>query len=238
MILEHFALLIQVQSLDKKIGSHLKNISIQEERVISLQKARSLREKQLAEDQETKEKLKAELGQKEKELFEKDQLIARSLERQKTASTEAQCKAIENEFAQFMPQKEKLEIEVYALLEKQEALEQTIKDHEIFLAGSLKTLSEIQKEVDLHTQKDKEEIQILEERIKIDLDSAPPSIKNIWNDLSKKFRFNSPLSFVENGVCLECRYSVGRNTENQIEKGGVIEFCPNCKRLLAPKKRV
>lgn len=238
MILEHFALLVQVQALDKKIGLHLKNIATQEERLHSLQKLRASREKQLAEDQAAKEKLKAELGLKEKELFEKDQLIARSLERQKSASTEAQCKAIENELGQFVPQKEKLEVEVYALLEKQETLEETIKEHETFLAGSLKTMSDIQKEVDLHTQKDKEEIKILEERIKIDLDSVPPTVKNTWTDLSKKFRFNSPLSFVENGVCLECRYSVGRNIENQIEKGGVLEFCPNCKRLLAPRKRV
>ena len=238
MILEHFAILVQVQGLDKKISQHLKNISTQEERVLSLKKARDLREQRRKMDLDLRDQLKKNLNSKEKELFEKDQLITRSLERQKSASTEAQCKAIENELAQFVPQKNKLEEEIYELLEKQEVIEQNIQEHETFLTGSLKTLNDIQSEVDSLTLKDREEIKILEERIQLDLDSAPPSVKNIWNELHKKFRFNSPLTFVENGLCLECRYSVGRNLENQIDKGGVVEYCPNCKRLLAPRKRV
>lgn len=238
MILEHFAILAQIQGLDKQIGVHLKTISTQEERLHSLKKTRNFREVQLKADQDLALVLKSESAQKEKELFEIEKLIARSEERKKTATNEAQCKAIENELAKALPIRDQLEEESYQLMERQEVLSQGIKDHQDFLEGSLKSLNEIEKEVVLLTQKEKDQIQKLEERIHLDLESLPVSAKNLWNDLNKKFRFNSPLTFVESGACQECRYSVGRNLESQIEKGGVIEFCPNCKRLLAPRKRV
>lgn len=238
MNLEHFALLVEIQGLDKKIGQHLKNIATQEERVNSLNKQRELKEKNLLFLEKEIQILKNTQSLKEKELFEKEQLIDRSIQRQKTATNEAQCKAIENELALFRPQKEKLEVDIYSLMEKIENFQNELKDHQQFLLGSLKALQEVKLEVNSSLQTEKKQMSILEERIELSLQDSPPSVRNLWQDLHKKFPFNSPLSFIENGTCSECRCSIARNFEALIEKGGVVEFCPHCKRLLTPRKRV
>jgi len=238
MNLEHFALLVEFQGLDKQVGLHLKKISTQTDRLDALKKQRELKEKNKTLLCHELENLKKEQAQKEKTLFEKDQLIERSESRKKTATNEAQCRAIENEIALFRPQKEKLEIEVFALMEKIDEVQTQISEHQQFLEGSLKTLNEIQAEVEKITHLENEQIKIIEERIELQLSNSPSSVRTLWQDLSKRFRFNSPLSFVENGTCSECRCSIGRNFESLIEKGGIVEFCPQCKRLLAPRKRI
>lgn len=238
MNLEHFALLVEIQGLDKKIAQHLKTISTQEDRLTSLKKQRELKEKNLVQLEAEFQTLKLEQSKKEKELFERDQLIERSELRMKTATNEVQCKAIENELALFRPQKEKLEMEVYALMEKIENLQSEIAEHQQFLNGSLKTLNEIQVEVDKVQSVEKEQIKNLDERIELSLQDAPPSVRTLWKDLSKRFPHQPALCFIENGACSECRCSIGRNFEALIEKGGAVEFCPHCKRLLTPHKRV
>ncbi len=238
MNLEHFALLVEIQGLDKKIAQHLKTVSTQEDRLTSLNKQRDLKEKNLIQLETELQTCKTEQSKKEKELFEKDQLIERSELRMKTATNEVQCKAIENELTLFRPQKEKLETEVYALMEKMENLQKEIAEHQQFLQGSLKTLNEIKSEVDKVQNLENEQIKILDERIELSLQNTPTSVRTIWKDLSKRFPHQTALCFIENGACSECRCSIGRNFEALIEKGGAVEFCPHCKRLLTPHKRV
>ena len=67
------------------------------------------------------------------------------------------------------------------------------------------------------------------------LSTCPDSIKDIYLDIGSQFKDKEALTFIENGHCSHCRFTINSSTQSLIESGKALEACPSCGRLLIPR---
>jgi len=120
-------------------------------------------------------------------------------------------------------------------LEEKEKLEQEISDLSSFCEGSLKSLQNVEKEVEQLNQNEDQQINNYQDRIDQIISLLPPVIGKEFLGLIEKFEDNKPLSFLKSGNCGQCHYSIPRALEEALQKSFCLEFCPNCNRVLIPE---
>ncbi len=238
MNLEFFAQMLELDNLKSKILTHQSQIQSNSNRVSTVEKFRVQSAEELTRLKKNLEDTHHHFLQQEKELHKVEQLLTRSSERQSQASTSQECAAVEQEMKLFSAQKDKLENELFDVLETEEKLKKSINEKTQFLEGSEKSLLQIKDEVIALNNKEEDEIKKIQERMQLYINELSPTGKSIWTDLCKRFPKENAITFLQNGTCQNCRSHVGRNLESQIEKGTIIEHCSQCKRLLSPLKRV
>lgn len=234
MSLDSFKSLMEVQSLDKKIGIHLDHIREHEKRVTFLN---SNREKKNNEKDQLTSKLNdqsSDIACLEKDLFKFENEIERAKVHLLNASTNNQVLLLEKEISNLSPRAEKLEEEILQKMDDNEDIEKEIEKITTFIDGSKSTLTEIKQEVEKDCQKEALEISRYQDRIDLLLEPLDDKYKKPFIDLNKKFRFNSPLAMIVGGACSSCRFQVTGVQKEQVEQGRVLEFCAGCNRLLTP----
>lgn len=234
MNLESFTTLIEIQSLDKYIGNHQKVIESEKNRIVALEKERNDKEHSLKEKKEILKDKKEKLLHHENTLSDLQNKLAKSTENMTFAKSEQQVKAIEKEQATLHPLIEEHEGAVLELMENVELLEEEINNIEQFLTGSLTSLKSIKEEVDQIVEKENKEINNYNERIETLKNNCEKGVIEIFENINQKYRFNNPLSFIENHSCNQCRFSINRMLESQLEKGTLLEQCPGCGRIFTP----
>lgn len=234
MNLENFKSLIEVQSLEKSIQKHEINIDNHNKRIKDISNKRDDREKLLKESKETLANKKSQLAHEERLLAECEKQISKAEDYLNTATSQQQINALDKELSVLKPKQDQLEESGLNILDCIEQLEDDIINSERFLSGSIKTLSEIQGEVDSDIKNDQKEIDQYLLRINGLKSECPKDLINVYDLINKKYKYNNPLTFVKNNSCANCRFEVNRSVQMQVAKGNVIEFCLNCERIIAP----
>lgn len=230
-----FKELITIQNIENEIASHNRNIESHKGRITTLENKRAQKENLHSEKSELFQKTKELLGAEEKMLFDIEKKLETSKRNLNNATTEQQLNAINKEIDILTPKSEEHESLALEFMEKMEFLQDELDELTTFLEGSKETLKEISAEVSNDIQTEQESIDRREEVILEILDKLTGQDKDIFLLVDKKFKYNSPLAFIDDsGHCKMCGENVPPNTRSIVEKGASMEMCSGCGRILAP----
>jgi predicted nucleic acid-binding Zn-ribbon protein len=227
--------LIEIQSLLNKISFHKKNIEKNLLRPSSIKNQRDKTQQRLEEVHELIASVEKTFNDEDKQL-QKDTKDLENKDKQKNlVTTEKELSAIEHDIRVLEGSISILEEKALKNLESKEELENEEKDLSSFLNGSLKSLQDIEKEVLEANKLEQNEIDLYEARVEGIISSLPPSMGKEFKSLMDKFENDKPLSFLKNGCCGQCHYSIPRTVEEALQKSFSLEYCPNCNRVLIPE---
>jgi predicted nucleic acid-binding Zn-ribbon protein len=231
---EPFFLLKEFQSLDKHISDCLNLILEEEKRILKLNQLKQSRSDDLAEHLNQQENLLKEISTKE--------VINTKLSRdyEQTLSSEKQIKntqeyhSFEQQKAKLQTEKNKLDLELFELLEKQEELSNIIKDDQSFLIGINNTISEIFAEVEIVKKKEHSSVKDYEYRQSLILENLPIHFQDRFQRIYKNLKGKRPITIARGSNCAECAFLLSRNLLSELDRGETLVTCPNCHRLLLP----
>jgi predicted nucleic acid-binding Zn-ribbon protein len=231
---EPFFLLKEFQSLDKHISDCLNLILEEEKRILKLNQLKQSRSDDLAEHLNQQEILLKEISTKE--------LINTKLSRdyEQTLSSEKQIKnaqeyhSFEQQKAKLQTEKNKLDFDLFELLEKQEELANIIRDDQSFLSGINNTISEIFTEVEKVKIKEQSSIKDYEYRQSLILENLPIHFQDRFQRIYKNLKGKRPITIARGSNCAECAFLLSRNLLSELDRGETLVTCPNCHRLLLP----
>lgn len=129
---------------------------------------------------------------------------------------------------------EKLEMDGLEMISQIDQIEHTLKDHETFLQGITKTITEISHEANEAKSKHLQEISNLDMRLNLLTDELPDNFKTAYQRLMTKNLPHGPFTTVANQSCLFCRSSVSKLEESEIDTKFAIIHCKQCGRLFLP----
>jgi predicted nucleic acid-binding Zn-ribbon protein len=234
MSVQDFSSLVQAQSLDIKVHDHLQNIESHKNRITHINKQREIKKTELLRLETVQNELKSSISKNEKELFKIESELDKAKSHLADATSQQQVDALEKEISTLSPRAENLEENILEELDKQES---NLSEQEIckkFLDGSVETIAEVEVEVTKDCDIEYKEIEKYQERIDLLLENCPENYKSLYINLNKKYKYNSPVSFVSNSHCNSCKLAITGVQKSTIEAGNSIELCAGCGRILAP----
>ncbi|MGZ3808330.1 MAG: zinc ribbon domain-containing protein [Bacteriovorax sp.] len=175
------------------------------------------------------------LTEKQREIESHQQKIKRMKSQMDMVTTEKEQHALESQIALLQTELNDLEEHFFSSLERQEAIEEEKKDIHHFLEGSLSSLAEIKKDVEVETKKYQDLIDGRQKRIESLEELCEPQLKSFYLDLEKKFKPQRPVAFLIDKKCSQCHMQVDSIFKASLEEGRSYETCPNCGRLLIPE---
>lgn len=229
----NFQVLIEIQTLQKKMESIYHQIEGENKRVLDIENQLKYREEVYFKEKKELEGINLTLKDKELILSKTQKKIADAKNNQNNVVSEKQAKALEEEISSLEHHKSELEDQIFSYLEIQEKLTQSISEFETFRVGILKTIEEIKVEVKKEFELENAELKVLKDREKNLLSTLPANYLDFFIPLSKKFKSNF-LAKIDNGKCGACRMSVPSSIGQEVETGNVLESCLNCGRMLIP----
>jgi len=235
MNLKDFSNLIEIQSLQNHQKKHLDEIISQESRINSLIKKKNQTHLESTDIQTKVTKLKPLLIQNENSLNALEKRISSLKNNRMMVKTTEQLLAIDKELATVSSEKEKLENIILEQMETLSNLEDELGTFNSFLTGIDKSIQEIQAEANQAIKEENTQINNYQERISELTKNIPPEAKEIFSNINKIHLYNSPITLIQNNACSKCNYPIDRNMSSMIEKGTILEQCPGCQRLIAPR---
>lgn len=175
-----------------------------------------------------------ELTTKENELSSLDSKLEMLLSKEANLFTEVEIQSFTKQKEHFESEKQMLEESIFDLMEKTELLQSEIKDKKQFDTGIVKTITEIQAEVDSFTKERETKILGLKERIDLLLDSIPVMIKQKLEKLLTKNLPYGPLAFFKGDACSICSFKTTRLDVDKVEVKKQPINCQGCSRLIIP----
>lgn len=236
MSAEAFKIAKEINSLRQNIQQIEHKISDENKRVTHIILARSQRQQQLMEDQDSLKEIKAMLQKNENEIanaqlnLDKDNLSLKSL------TNNQQLLALEKSIEHNKLLIDELENTGLSQLEKIDELELEIKESQDFLKGSEDSLIEISKEVDLLVSNFKDQIDKTNKRIELLYEQLPEDFREkIKNTVAKKIP-QSSFTRIKNGGCEFCRLSLSKVDISNIEDYLKLKSCSGCSRIFIPEQ--
>lgn len=234
MFLESFRHLIEIEALKKENLQNSLQIASENKRISDLEERRK---KTLEINENLTQEDKALKLSDSQNKIEDLQLRFKKLNAQLSlAVTEKEQVAFESQIKLVKDEVDKLESAYFENLETSENLLIQIKENIGFMEGSLKTLEEIKKEVQVNVASEETIIQNRTKRIDSLMELCHPTFKNLYLELDKKFRPKSvPVCYLLDKKCSACHVTVDSILKQSLEEGRSLEMCPNCSRLLIPE---
>jgi predicted nucleic acid-binding Zn-ribbon protein len=234
MFLESFRHLIEIEALKKENSLNHQRIASENKRISDLEARRS---KTLSDNDSLKlEEKNLKLTEAQNQIEDLQLRLTKLNSQLSLAVTEKEQIAFENQIKITKDEIERLEILYFENLEKSEALLLQHEENLGFLKGSITTLEEIKKEVQTNIAKEESLINNRMKRIDALLEMCEPSLKNLYQELDKKFRPKSlPVSFLIDKKCMACHMTMDALLKQSVEEGRSLESCPYCSRLLIPE---
>lgn len=220
MELKDFTHLKEIQSLDNMISKHMEVITSEESRKDHINALRSKRETEKVGLFETFRENTALISELEAELS--------SLEEKK------ESQFMVEEVEKISNQMDQISEKIFSLMEKNEEIEEGIKDCKTFLEGSLETLEEIDAEIKEETKEEQRHIDNYQKRIQALLEDIPEELKTAFLKARKKYPKMQPLARIVNRSCEKCKYEVDSQTLSLVDQAKVVQVCHQCERLLIP----
>jgi len=232
MFIDTFRNFIEIEGLKSKMALHLANISGENKRISDLSSKRESIDAEIKQFQTTIHDLKL------KDLELKISALESSLSKLKMqmnmVKNEKELSSLNHEIEHTKTQLTELESTYFLGLEKSEELNLKILEHQEFLKGSLQSLNEIKSEAEIIIEKNQQEIINYQKRVDAILENEKPAHKQLYLEMSTKFKTSSACSFINHKNCSACRINIDANTVNNVENGRALELCPNCGRILLP----
>jgi predicted nucleic acid-binding Zn-ribbon protein len=236
--LESFGTLKEIYSLEQKIQGHLKLIDEQNSRVKSLSEQMDSTVSQKMKVEEELKLLK-ELNVKDDRQLQGHIEKMNSLKsRQPNLKTEQEIKATANEIEHLAVTVGQLEAKVFKQLEKCEQYQVEIKKFIQFSSGLEKTIKDIQSEVDVNVDQEKQQIKNYEMRIQNLKENCSRQLIQRYVDLRKQSQKLPPLAFIVENHCSVCKILISRRDQSNIERAEALETCPSCQRILLPSSLI
>ncbi len=238
MAINDFRNLIEIQSLQKVILEHEKQIQANNHRITYLN---SMKDKRALEKEQTlndKEQLKKQMSQLEKELFQKETLIEKNKSQLATITDQQIAENVQSSIDELETQTNLMQEEILSILDREETLESKITEITQFFSSIDTTIAEIQEEVNHDNQAEEKKIAGLNERIHGLKSIIEPQFLKQYHNTAKRIPPGTILSQIQGGACQYCRFNVPTIMINQIESGDRMEFCSSCGRILCPVNAV
>jgi predicted nucleic acid-binding Zn-ribbon protein len=221
---EAFQKLREIDSLLKMKNKELALVKEQDDRLSRLESQKSERTDQKDQDK----KLYTQTQQNLLEMEAKLKTASQQKERLSQYSPD------DPKLAELSETIEKLEMDGLEMISQIDQIEQALKDHDTFLQGITKTISEISIE-SLETKNTHlKEISHLEMRLDLLVQELPDNFKMTYQRLMTKNFPLGPFTAVANQSCLFCRSSVSKVEESEIDTKFAIIHCKQCGRLFLP----
>jgi predicted nucleic acid-binding Zn-ribbon protein len=236
MSAEAFKIAKEISSLRQNIQQIELKISDENKRVTHIVLARSQRQEQLMNDQDSLKEMRIMLQKNENEIaktqinLDKDTLSLKSL------TNNQQLLALEKSIEHNRLLIDELENTGLSQLEKIDELELEIRESQDFLKGSEDSLIEISKEVDLLVLEHQSQIDIKNKRIKLLYEQLPEIFREkIKSTIAKKIP-QSSFTRIKNGCCEFCRLSLSKVDISNIEDHLKLKSCSGCSRIFIPEQ--
>ena len=226
--------LIEIQSIQNQILEHQKAILEEESRIVHLKGQREEKEEILATLKDEIKILESDIIKQENSLEKLDSSISTAQNHLKNASTEKEVSALESEMKTWEEEKSTLEETLLTNLDKQEVKTGEIETSTSFLKGSMETLKELELEVKGLVNAENIKIDDLKGRIINLVEICDTPVKRSFIEANERHEFNFPIALIEDNRCNKCQMHLPSSLTQPVESGKVLEFCPNCGRLLIP----
>jgi predicted nucleic acid-binding Zn-ribbon protein len=231
---EPFFLLKEFQSLDKHISECLTVIQEEEKRLIKLNQLKQSRAEDLENHLSDQEKLQKDIASKEIINSKLSRDYEQTLASETQIKTSQELQSYEQQKAKLENEKNKLDQELFELLEQQEELATVIKDDQSFLSGINKTIQDIAAEVNQVKIKEESSIKDYEYRQSLLLENLPTHFQDRFQRIYKNLKGKRPITIARGSNCAECAFLLSRNLLSELDRGETLVTCPNCHRLLLP----
>lgn len=233
MFLESFRHLIEIEALKKENSKNSEEIIRENKRISDLEERR--KKTQIQNENLKLEEKNLKLSEAQNQI-EDLQIRFRKLTTQLSlAVTEKEQIAFENQLNLTKNDIDSLENIYFEKLEQSENLLTQISENNDFFNGSQSTLEEIKEEVQAEVSRIEKLIYHRDQRIASLFDLCHPSMKSLYQEIDKRLKPKSPVSFLIEKRCTACHVSVDAVLKQSLEDGRVLECCPNCSRLLIPE---
>ncbi len=224
MTLEWFYKLKEIDSLGKMRINHLQKMRDQQERISKLFARRDDNLMQTT-------KLNHELNMLQQNLFETEKkLTLASVQKENLRSLGEDGEKI----LRFENEIEKLENSGLDILTEIENKHLEIHDNKNFLEGLLKTIYEIEGEVNLEHETLAKEVSQYEERLKFLEEELPDHFQSLYQRVLKKNLALGPFTRTDQGSCYFCRYKISKQDEIEIDMHKDLKQCHQCGRIFLP----
>lgn len=233
MFINTFRNFIEIEGLKSRILKHIAIIAGENKRILDLTSKRSSIQAEIIEFEQNIHD--AKLKELELEIKSLETNLKKFQAQMDMVKNGKELDLLTSEIKHSQLALDSLEVQYFEKSDLIDSLKIKIQEHKQFLHGSNETLNDIQKEVNLEIITNEKEISNYQLRIDSILELESPSNKNLYLDMSKKFKTTSPCSFIINKNCSVCRINVDSSTANSVESARSIEVCPNCGRILLPK---
>jgi predicted nucleic acid-binding Zn-ribbon protein len=223
--------LIDLHEVDKEIFGLTQNLDKLPLEIQDSQQEMEAREAERSSHLQDLEDLKKQLREMEAEVSDLEEGIKASRGRLMDIGKELELKAMLKEIAFREDQRDQKETRVLELLDKVEALNQTIAEKEEALQ-TLKTDHD-RRSVEVSAQ-----VEQLEKQRAALVEKRESLRKGLPAQLLKRYEFilrrhnGSAICEVREGVCLGCHLNILPQQYIDLQKGEDIIQCPNCQRIL------
>jgi predicted nucleic acid-binding Zn-ribbon protein len=222
--LEWFHKLKEIDSLGKMRINHLQKMRDQQERVSKLFARRDDNLMQTT-------TLNHELNMLQQNLFETEKkLTLASVQKENLRSLGESGEKIHR----FENEIEKLENNGLDILTEIESKQNEIHDLKKFLEGLLKTMAEIEGEVNQEKETLEKEVFQYDERLKFLEEELPDNFQSLYQRVLKKNLALGPFTRTDQGSCFFCRYKISKQDEIEIDMHKDLKQCHQCGRIFLP----
>ncbi|MBW1999477.1 MAG: hypothetical protein JRJ29_16140 [Deltaproteobacteria bacterium] len=231
MLKEEISLLVQLQDCDDEIRSILNRKKEGPLKIRKLEeKLNAFREK-VREDNDRLQALKKERYSLEQDVQDFENKIAKSNVKLSNIKSNKEYQAALNEIEELKKRKFETEDKVLQIMESVEEVERVCRMND-----------ERQKELEAEFEKEKVEIE--KELIRLDKELEKVEAEReklcqvIDEELLHKYSFlrerknGQAISAVIDGICQACHMNIPPQRYNELIRGGSLQTCPNCSRLI------
>ncbi|MCP4912765.1 MAG: hypothetical protein GY909_06575 [Oligoflexia bacterium] len=231
---QFFSNLVRVQSIDKEIKLLLDQISDENDRLRFLEKTKRQKISAYQEVKAQLNELNKEIALIEKDIFDIDKRLEQIKGYENQILDEQTEKKLADEKENLEAKSDELQEKVLSILESVDEKTELEEEYEGFLGGIDNTIKEITDEVLDENKETHDQIKKKEEQIIFLLDEIPKNLLEAFESAQQKYRFNSPLTFLQSNSCRECHLSVDEVSAREVELGKGILHCHGCGRLICP----
>lgn len=224
--------LLEIQSLEMKIKSHLDIIDEEKSRLSRVEQFRNSKSTRLNELNLEISKLNEFISNNEKEIFSLESKLKKTESHLSMVANDTELKALEKELASLKPKLDELQEHGLAQLERLEDFEIEIEEIKEYLVGSLDTLNDIKLDIEEVSNKENLKIDALNKRISLIREGLSSDTLKNFDHLNKKYKYNKPVTFLLGNNCRECRFQVDQGGIQEIERFTSLYFCNGCGRII------
>jgi predicted nucleic acid-binding Zn-ribbon protein len=234
MSAENFKILKEINSLTIKSREINDLVTKENKRLQFIEDNRAERQDEMAQAEIALENFKKEMLKLENEISTLSNKIDKDKSNRLSLVEDASISSMDKQILDLETKKVKFEESLFEHLENAEEEEKKIAEAQNFLEGSLRSLTEIKKEVLITTGEHQKEIDILSNRLTLLKEGLPAQFQNKLEQVFKNKIQISSFTRIKSNSCEFCRRDISRMEETEVEQKLALKTCQGCGRIFIP----